>query len=146
MSNWLNIKVKNSWVEGPKHVLYQLQLLRSQKKVLDLGMLTVRRSASCGVTGRDSSVRPRKTPDATCLSDVIDWSSEMTETLLTCNLMTVAVKMLVTSLMEVLNWPSNTQSVERCVKMVRGQYFQSPAWHHFSIFSHTSYLWQNLMK
>ena len=72
MSNWFNIKVKNSWVEGPKHVLYQLQLLRSQKKVLDLGMLTVRRSASCGVTGRDSSVRPRKTPDATCLSDVID--------------------------------------------------------------------------
>ena len=45
MSNWFNIKVKNSWVEGPKHVLYQLELLRSQKKVLDLGMLTVSRSA-----------------------------------------------------------------------------------------------------
>ena len=45
MPNWFNIKLKNSWVEGSKHVLYQLELLRSQKKVLDLGMLTVRRSA-----------------------------------------------------------------------------------------------------
>ena len=48
MPNWFNIKVKISWVEGPKHVLYPLELLRSQKKVLDLGMPTVRRSAWYG--------------------------------------------------------------------------------------------------
>ena len=48
MPNWFNIKVKHSWVGGPRHVLYQLELLRSQK-VLDLVMPTVRRSAWYGM-------------------------------------------------------------------------------------------------
>ena len=42
MPIWFNVIAKHSWVEGPRHVLYQLELLRSQKKVLDLVMTTVR--------------------------------------------------------------------------------------------------------
>ena len=46
MPNWFNIKVKHSWVEGPRHVLYQLELLRFQKKkVLDIVKPTVQRGA-----------------------------------------------------------------------------------------------------
>ena len=43
---WFNIKVKHSWVEGPRHILFQLECLRSQKKeVVDIVMPTVSRSA-----------------------------------------------------------------------------------------------------
>ena len=46
LPNWFNIKVHSSWVEGPRHVLYQLELLRTQSKnVLDIVMPTIRRSA-----------------------------------------------------------------------------------------------------
>jgi hypothetical protein len=46
MPNWFNIKVKHSWVEGPRHVLYQLELLRFQKKkVVDIVKPTVQRGA-----------------------------------------------------------------------------------------------------
>ena len=158
LPNWFNIKVKHSWVEGPRHVLYQLELLRSQrKKVLDLVMPTIRRSAwyahpesiiqallcsdkeeerKAGVDKileirgegdeetqvGDSSVRPRRTPtinvDATSLLELVDWTSDVTEPPLTCKLTTSAVKMFVATPMEVPDWPSHTQSVERCVKMV----------------------------
>lgn len=38
--------MKHSWVEGARHVLYQLELLRSQdKKVIDIVMPTVKRGA-----------------------------------------------------------------------------------------------------
>jgi hypothetical protein len=44
--NWFNIKVKSCWVEGPRHVLYKLELLRSQREpVLDIVMPTIKRSA-----------------------------------------------------------------------------------------------------
>ena len=44
--NWFNIKMKHSWVEGARHVLYQLELLRSQnKKVIGIVMPTVKRGA-----------------------------------------------------------------------------------------------------
>ena len=40
------IKVKNKWTEGPKHVLYQLECLKSQSKtVQDIVIQTVKRSA-----------------------------------------------------------------------------------------------------
>lgn len=43
---WFNVKVKHSWIEGPRHILFQLDCLKSQRKeVLDLVMPTVRRSA-----------------------------------------------------------------------------------------------------
>ncbi|ESO12359.1 hypothetical protein HELRODRAFT_158868 [Helobdella robusta] len=46
MPNWFNIKVKHSWIDGPRHVLFQLELLRSQdKEVMQIVMLVVRRSA-----------------------------------------------------------------------------------------------------
>ena len=46
MPNWFNIKVKHSWVEGPRHVMYQLELLRSQqKKIVDIVMPTVNKGA-----------------------------------------------------------------------------------------------------
>ena len=41
---WFNVKVKHSWIEGPRHVLFQLDCLKFQRKVLDIVMLTVRRS------------------------------------------------------------------------------------------------------
>ena len=44
--NWFNIKVKHSWIEGPYHLLYQLELLRQQsKKVTDIVMPYVIRNA-----------------------------------------------------------------------------------------------------
>ena len=43
---WFEIKVKSSWIEGPRHVLFQLKQLKTQKKqVVDIVMPTVRRSA-----------------------------------------------------------------------------------------------------
>ena len=40
------MKVKHSWIEGPRHILFQQDCLRSQRKeVLDIVMPTVRRSA-----------------------------------------------------------------------------------------------------
>ena len=43
---WFNIKVKESWTEGPRHVLFQLDCLKSQRKeVIDIVMPTVRQSA-----------------------------------------------------------------------------------------------------
>ncbi|KAJ7335583.1 hypothetical protein JRQ81_013524 [Phrynocephalus forsythii] len=42
----LEIKVKHSWVEGPCHMLFQLQLLRLQRKaVVDAVLPTVQCSA-----------------------------------------------------------------------------------------------------
>ncbi|KAJ8414214.1 hypothetical protein AAFF_G00050840 [Aldrovandia affinis] len=38
------MKAKHSWIEGPRHILFQLDCLKSQRKeVLDLVMPTVRR-------------------------------------------------------------------------------------------------------
>ena len=66
------------------------------------------------------SFRIRKTPaiimEATCLSELIDWS-DITEPPLTCHLSTEAVKEFIITPMKVTMWPSHTQSVERYVKM-----------------------------
>ncbi|ESO08337.1 hypothetical protein HELRODRAFT_169148 [Helobdella robusta] len=44
--NWVNIKVKHSWIDDPRHVLFQLELLRNQdKEVMQIVMHVVRRSA-----------------------------------------------------------------------------------------------------
>ena len=158
MPNWFNIKVKNSWVEGARHVLFKLEVIRSQKKkVLDLVMPTIRRSAwyahpesiiqallcsekreerQAGVDKileirgvgdeetqvGDSGVRERRTPviniGATSLLDLVDLSSGATEPPLTCKLTSSSLKKFVDTPMEVPEWPSHTQSVERCVKMV----------------------------
>ncbi len=163
MPNWINIKVNHKWMKGPKHVLYQLEMLKSQQKeVVDLVMPTIKRSAwyahsesvlqamlcsdveeerreavnrilETGGVGDDktqlgdSCVRPRRNPDinpaATTLSELIDWSTGVTEPPLTCSLTTAAVKELVTCPMVVPDWPSPTQSLERCVKMRRQHMF-----------------------
>jgi len=69
----------------------------------------------------DSRVRPRKTPtinpEATTVSQLIDWSSGVSEPPFTCSLTTEKIKALVANPMVVPDWPSHTQSVERCVKM-----------------------------
>ena len=144
MPNWFNVKVKHNWVEGPNHLLYQLELLRSQrKKVLTLVMPTISRSAwyahseailqamLCSekveersqavekileIRGEgdedtqtgNSYVRPRKTPDinpdASSLTDLIDWTS-VSEPPLTCNLTTAAVRAFVDCPMEVPTGP-----------------------------------------
>jgi hypothetical protein len=43
---WFNVKVKHSWIEGPRHILFQLDCLKNQRKeVLDIVIPTVKRSA-----------------------------------------------------------------------------------------------------
>lgn len=43
---WFNIKVKHSWTEGPRHILFQLQQVRLQNKaVMDVVLPTIKRSA-----------------------------------------------------------------------------------------------------
>ena len=45
-SCWFNIKVKQSWVEGPRHILFQLQQVKSQQKpVVDVVLPVIQRSA-----------------------------------------------------------------------------------------------------
>ena len=157
MVNWFNIKINSKWTQGPRHLLFQLQLLKEQSaEVKKIVMPTVKRSAWYGfsesvlqsmlsseeeqerrfavekilqIRGEgdettqlgDSSVRPRKTPsvntEATSLSQLIDWSSGVYEPPLTCSLTTYDIKTFVSKAMVVPDWPSHTQSVERCVKM-----------------------------
>ena len=157
--NWFNVKVKHRWVEGPNHVLYQLELLRGQKKkVLEIVMPTIRRSAwyahpeavlqamVCSdkdeerkeavekileIRGDgnedtqlgDISVRPRRTPviniKAVKLNELVDLAcDDVTEPPLTSKLTTAIVRKFIEQPMEVPDWSSHTQSVERCVKMV----------------------------
>ena len=156
--NWFNIKVKHSWIEGPRHMLYQLELLRTQrKKVTDIVKETVNRGAwyahpeavlqtlLCSedeeerrfavkkiseLRGEgdentqvgDKSVRYRKTPvinfESKKLTDIIDWSEELTEPPLTLSLTTVEIKQFLDAPMQVPSWSSHTQSVERLVKKV----------------------------
>lgn len=152
--NWFTIKTTGTWVEGPRHLLYQLQQLQKQKKkVIELVSPTVQRSAwyarpdvilqamlcSEEQTERqeavnkiqllrgqdqlgDSSVKPRKTPNinfkATKISELVDWSTEVLEPPLTIGISTEDLSMFVDRPMVVPAWPSHTQSVERCVKMV----------------------------
>lgn len=43
---WFNIKVKHSWIEGPRHILYQLQMVSQQNKaVVEAVLPTIKRSA-----------------------------------------------------------------------------------------------------
>ena len=66
-------------------------------------------------------MRPRTTPeinpDAKSLYDMIDWTSSY-EPPLTCAMTTACLKTIIDSPMQVPSWPSHTQSIERCVKMV----------------------------
>lgn len=119
MVNWFNIKINSKWTQGPRHLLFQLQLLKEQcEKVRTIVMPTVVRSAWYGysesvlqamlcseeeherreavekilkIRGEgdetkqlgDNRVRPRKTPaintEATTLSQLIDWTSGVSE-------------------------------------------------------------------
>ena len=69
----------------------------------------------------DMSVRPRKTPkintNASCLKELIPWNEDIHEPPLTCHLTTNEIKQYIEMPMQVPDWPSHTQSVERCVKM-----------------------------
>jgi hypothetical protein len=69
----------------------------------------------------DMSVRPRKTPNinanASSLVELIEWKNDVHEPPLTCNLTTTEVMKFTEMPMEVPDWSSHTQSVERCVKM-----------------------------
>ena len=43
---WFQAKVQNSWIEGPRHILFQLECLRSQRQeVIDIVTPVVKRSA-----------------------------------------------------------------------------------------------------
>ena len=44
--NWFNIKINSNWTQGPRHLLFQLQLLKEQsEEVKTIVMPTVQRSA-----------------------------------------------------------------------------------------------------
>ena len=151
---WFEIKVKHGWIEGPHHILKQLELVRFQApRVQKIVMPYIQRSAwnshsenllqallcssdgrdrmfaidmICKLRGRaefgDTSVRPRKTPiintKATKLVDLIDWSSDVHEPLLTCSMSRNDLSKLRAAPMEVVNFPVHGQGIERCVKEV----------------------------
>ena len=85
-------------------------------------ILEIRRIGDDNVQMGNASVRPRTIPkinaDAKSLIDLIDWCSGITEPPLSCSLTTAQVKQFVDTPMIVEDWPSHTQSVERCIKMV----------------------------
>ena len=112
-----------SWVAHSEAIL---QTMLCSEKVEERSqavekILNIRGEGDEDTQTGNSYVRPRKTPDinpdASSLTDLIDWTS-VSEPPLTCNLTTAAVRAFVDCPMEVPNWPSHTQSVERCIKMV----------------------------
>lgn len=151
---WFEIKVKNSWIEGPYHILRQLQLVRKQtQKVQNIVMPYVKSSAwnahsenvlqtllcSSDTGDRefavdtilnlrgdseigDTSVRSRKNPElittATRLVDLIDWSCDVQEPLLTCSFSREKLSKLRVDPMKVPDFPVHGQSIERCVQEV----------------------------
>ncbi|KAG7154909.1 hypothetical protein Hamer_G031730, partial [Homarus americanus] len=70
----------------------------------------------------DCSFHSRKVPpinvNATKLSELVDLSLEVLEPPLTTSLTSQELRNLKETPMQVPKWPSHTQSVERCVKMV----------------------------
>ena len=70
----------------------------------------------------DTSLRIRKNPtlniNATSLVQLIDWSSDVHEPLLTCSMSKEDLLKLETVPMEVMDFPVHAQSIERCVKEV----------------------------
>src|SRR5688572_5064915 len=43
--NWFNIKINNNWTQAPRHILFQLQLIKEQsEEVKTIVMPTVKRS------------------------------------------------------------------------------------------------------
>ena len=151
---WFEIKVKHSWIEGPYHILKQLQLVRLQtQKVQDIVMPYVHSSAwnahsesilqtflcssnnedrkcavetICKLRGvsefGDKSVRFRNNPalnnNASTLVDLIDWSCDVHEPLLTCSMLKDDLLKLISDPMKVINFPVHGQSIECCVKEV----------------------------
>jgi len=155
--NWFNIKINSNWTQGPRHLLFQLQLLREQcVETRRIVLPSVKRSAwyefsesilqamLCSedererkeAVGRilqirgegdkttqlgDNKVRPRKTPDINCdantLSELIDWTTAVYEPPLTCPMTTEEIENFTDQPMEVPDWTSHTQTIERCVKM-----------------------------
>lgn len=84
-------------------------------------ILTVRGEGDPNIQLSDASVRIR-TPDVNCdasgIGDLISWSKGVLEPPPTCSLSTSEVKNFINAPMEVPNWHSNTQSIERLVQMV----------------------------
>ena len=64
-----------------------------------------------------TKITPKNNHDARTLYDLIDWTS-ISEPPLTCNKTTGCLKSFIDYPMQVPDWPSHTQSIERCVKMV----------------------------
>ena len=151
---WFEIKVKHSWIDGPYHILKQLQLVKLQpKKVQDIVLPYLDSSAwnahsenllqtllcssdsgdrrfavdtICKLRGSsefgDISVRERINPKlnryATKLVDLIDWSYDIHEPLLTCSMSKNDLSKLKVAPMVVDDFPVHGQAIERCVKEV----------------------------
>lgn len=167
LPNWFNVKLHPKWVDGPNHLLFQMQLLRTQSELVrDIVLPVVKRSSwyarpeavlqamlssqcsqlraeavqiilrnRCTSTSSPNPSTPfdvnqlgdcvfteRKLASvnvsATKLSELCEFSSEVLEPPLTTSLSNKQLETFKDTPMQVPNWPSHTQSVERCVKMV----------------------------
>ncbi|KAG7175695.1 hypothetical protein Hamer_G029821 [Homarus americanus] len=94
---------------------------REQKKKMKSEEAIQREEELCQDLG-DCSFYSRKVPpinvNATKLSELVDLSLEVLEPPLTTSLTSQELRNLKETPMQVPKWPSHTQSVERCVKMV----------------------------
>ncbi|KAG7162693.1 hypothetical protein Hamer_G028353, partial [Homarus americanus] len=94
---------------------------REQKKKMKSEEAIQREEELCQDLG-DCSFHSRKVPpinvNATKLSELVDLSLEVLEPPLTTSLTSQELRNLKETPMQVPKWPSHTQSVERCVKMV----------------------------
>ncbi|KAG7157878.1 hypothetical protein Hamer_G026718, partial [Homarus americanus] len=94
---------------------------RKQKKKMKSEEAIQREEELCQDLG-DCSFHSRKVPpinvNATKLSELVDLSLEVLEPPLTTSLTSQELRNLKETPMQVPKWPSHTQSVERCVKMV----------------------------
>ena len=151
---WFEIKVKHGWIDGPYHILKQLNLVSLQPSIVQNIVLPYVESSAwnahsenllqtllcssdsgdrrfaveriCRLRGSaefgDTSVRPRRNPklkkNAKTLVDLIDWSNDVHEPILTCSISRKDLSKLRSAPMEVVNFPLHGQAIERCVKEV----------------------------
>ena len=82
---WFQIKVKHSWLDGPRHVLFQLKQLKYQKEeaiaVVNKRLLEIKGKGDDNTQFGNNTVRCRKIPrintDADNLMDLIEWKDSV---------------------------------------------------------------------
>ena len=113
---------RNAYYAHPESVL-QAMLCSDRKEDRQMAVeMIMKMRANSEESEHSESIRVRKNPpinpDAEQLSQLTDLSCGPTEPPLTTHMTSDQLQELVHSPMKVPDWPSHTQSVERCVKMV----------------------------